>query len=313
MNIIVLALKSADAFLLAFFAIIMIAAVIFVIYYKRKNTLSSRPSSRSSKAVKDTNVKVLDAKALLDKVDTIVDGIIITDGYSRFLSALDCRGVDFWDQGYDEQVRTVNGYQAFISSLKEPITYRAYSKSIDISKIMDKYQAALDKATEQCDYLKERLAGIEKDGDIIDIEATKKAIDTLTFRIQHLDIQMSAMEYYSSADVVQEVAQSYIFEWRYSPSQYSVTHTKEERLALAKQELASIAESKMKDLSMSGVRARVCTQNEILEMFRRLTQPIASEQESIVQIQSSSYFDDIVMSGTKDIMSGNGEANVEVI
>ncbi len=284
-------------FLLIFFA------VFYMVYRRKQKPVDDNTSSKKNTDIASLDIKHLgDTKEFVRDIDDIIDGIIITDGYTRFISAIACRGINFYERNASEQLSVVNGYQRFIASIDTPITYRAYSKSLDISPVMNKYGTRLAELSAQAEYLEEELKSAQKHEDVSEVSAIQSALEIVRFQITHLEVQIEALDHYSNAEVIQDVTQDYIFDWIYSPSAYEVRHTKKERLELAKEELGQIANAKINALKESGVRAHVCSQGEILDMCRRLSQPIASEQLSMKQIETSSYYDDIMSSETSSIL-----------
>ncbi len=292
--------------LTVFFSVAILAFIVATIIYKRRGASTS--SVNYSKAKESDKVKTYDASDLFTSINDIVDGIVVTNDYYRFVAAISCTGVNFYQLTAAEQLGIANGYQTFIASIPSMMTYRAFSKSIDISSVVDRYEKRRGELVEQFEYLTQYRSGLDEKADIEEITATEQAIKTLDFQISHMDIQLQAMEYYSSADVVQDVTQTYVFEWFYSPSNYTVKHNREERLAIAKNELALLANKYMDALRSAKVRAHVCDQDEMIDMFRRVSQPISSEQQSAKRIYGSSFFDDIVTSGTvkSETLNGNG-------
>ncbi len=295
-----------DLYLLA--GTVVVAVIIFIVirlaYNKKKPSGATQNKTHIS-----TVSSIKDTKDLIRDVDDIIDGIIITDDYTRFISAISCRGINLYEKSSVEQLRVVEGYQTFIASIDSPITYRAYSKSVDITgteqRYMEKYNEILNELNLSIEY--RDVAAKNKNYE--DVELYNQMIESYQFKLQHLQIQLDAMRYYSNADVIRDVTQSYIFDWTYRSSDYATGHKKNERLALAKEELRRIANAKISALAASGVKAHVCTQGEVLDMFRRLSLPIASEQFSVRNIDDSSYYDDIVTSATRDILKSDIAAN----
>ncbi len=289
-------------------ATVIVAIVIFVairLFYNRKKP-SAKKASKST-ASKDSSIR--DTKELIKDVDNIIDGIVITDNYTRFISAISCRGINLYEKSSAEQLRVVDGYQTFIASIDTPITYRAYSKSVDIAATENRYIDKYNEITNSLNLCIEYRESALKNDNSEDVRLYDQMIKDYQFKLNHLQVQLDAMRYYSNADVIRDVTQNYIFDWTYRPSDYATSHKNMERLELAKEELKRIASAKISALSVSGVKARVCTQGEMIDIFRRLSLPIASEQYSVRQIDNSSYFDDIVTSATRIILESDIDAN----
>lgn len=278
-------------------AIILIATVIILVLNKMKEkdvAEGRRPERTQSKATsKPSATQLLDTREFIKDIEDIKDGILITENSTRFIAALTCFGVgDFYDQSAIEQMRVMKGYLGFINTINSPITYRLYTKELDMDYTVKKYSEKREEFIQKYKYLEASLSGIPKER-LEEKERVQKEMDSLRFRIEHLTDQIHAVEHFSSSAVAMEQVQNYVIEWKYRAFEFDTDLTPAERFVRAKEELDVIAMSKIAALSAAGVKARICTQNEMIDICRRVSQPISVERFRMKELENSSFFDDI--------------------
>ena len=294
--------------IIAITAIISVGMVVFAVYYKIQekkregNTRRRKSSSASTGSSSSPTSQVKDSRELIKDIEDIEDGILITDDGTRFISAITCRGVnDFYDQSAYEQQMVMKGYRGFVNTITGPITYRMYTKELDMDYTIKKYSDKRDEFIKQYKHLEASLIGVPENN-VAERNRIKEDMNSIRFRIQHLTAQMDAVGYYSSSAVAMEQMQDYIFEWKYRAGDFDTDLTPAERLARAKAELEVAASAKIAALASAGVKARVCTQGEMIDMCRRVSQPISAERFRMKELDASSYFDDIVTSDSMERM-----------
>ena len=294
--------------IIAITAIISVGMIVFAVYYKiqekkRENGTRSRAkSSSSASSSSSSSSKVKDSRELVKEIEDIRDGILITDDGTRFISAITCRGVnDFYDQSAAEQMQVMKGYRGFVNTITGPMTYRMYTKELDMDYTMKKYSDKRDEFVQRFKSLEASLIGLPE-SNIEERAKIKEEMESVRFRINHITSQMDAVRYYSSSAVAMEQMQDYIFEWKYRAGDFDTDLTLAERFVRAKSELEVLASAKMAALASAGVKARVCTQGEMIDMCRRVSQPISAERFRIKELDASSYFDDIITSQSMESM-----------
>lgn len=298
-------MQTATTIVIVFTVVIIIAAFVFALYYKKQEQAreeGKRPkSSSASLESKNKASSLKDTREYIKEIEDIRDGILITEGATRFIAALTCRGVgDFYDQSASEQMGVMKGYLGFINTLKSPITYRMFTKELDMDYTIKKYSDKKEEFEKKYKFLEASLSGIPKERQD-EQERLLREMKNLEFRIAHLDSQINAINYYSSSAVAMEQVQSYVIEWKYRSADFDVDMTPAERFVRAKEELDVLASAKIAALSAGGVKARVCTQGEMIDMCRRVSQPISVERFRMKELEKSSFFDDI---NTSDSLKG---------
>lgn len=288
--------------------ILSIAMVVFAVYMKikekeRENGKRRKKSGGSSgDSSSASSSKVKDSRDLVKEIEDIRDGILITDDGTRFISCVTCRGVsDFYDQSASEQMQVMRGYLGFVNTITGPMTYRMYTKELDMDYTIKKYSDKRNEFIQKYKFLESSLIGIKED-DVAERERIKRDIESIRFRINHLTAQMEAVGYYSSSAVAMEQMQDYVFEWKYRAADFDTDLTLEERFVRAKVELEVMASAKIAALSSAGVKARVCTEGELIDICRRVSQPISVERFRMKELDASSYFDDIMTSKSMESM-----------
>lgn len=288
------------------FAILIVGGLIFglVLMQKQKNAeaaggISDSADMQGKEGIKKntSNQTVYDTRGLVEMIENVEDGIIVTDGGKRFVAAITCRGLDFYNEGLAEQLSTMNGYQNFLNLIERPITYRLYSKAVDIDSSKNRYATKLEETIELFDQSSKELQLAKDRGASEDrIRELTDTVERYQRRIEHLNEQMEYMQFYSGTDVVMDVTQDYIIDWTYEPGVNDVKLTGAELFLRAKRELNTIASQKIDALAQSGVKGRMCTQDEIVDMLRRHSKPLSAEQYKQRMVSSSSFEEDIVSS-----------------
>lgn len=247
-----------------------------------------------------------DAKDYINNFENIKDDMIILEDGFRYVGVIDCQGFDFYSAHIIEQGNTVSNYISFINTINKPISYRQYCKSVDLDNTLDMYLEAYEKVNTKLEKAVLRLNEMEtalkkepdmeqsmKDLYVTEIERTTNEINAYNFRKFHIEDQMRFIKENSGVSASPLISSTYVFDWTYNPNEFSVDLTEDEILERAKAELEAIANSKIHALAMAGVKARRCTTVELIDMYRRHSQPISAERYKITDILDSSYFDDI--------------------
>jgi len=79
------------------------------------------------------------------KMDDIKDKMIILENGTRFVGIIVCQGFDFYSAQRAEQALTAQSFLGFINTIKKPISYRQYSKAIDLEHTINRYEEAHEK------------------------------------------------------------------------------------------------------------------------------------------------------------------------
>ena len=280
--------------------IISLAMIVGAVYYKiklkEKEERKQRRKNGDNSNVDQKDSEVKDSRILVEEIEDIRDGILITDNGTRFISAIVCRGVDdFYTLSSPEQMTVMKGYRGFINTITVPHTYRMYTKELDMDYTLKKYSDRRDELIQRYKFLEASLVGIpeEKSGERNRIQEEIKLVQ---FHINHLTAQMNSVSYYSSSAVAMEQVEEYLFEWKYRALDFDTELTFAERFLRAKMELEVQANAKIDALYSAGVKARVCTNGELIDICRRVSQPISVERFRMKELEQSSYFDDIITS-----------------
>ena len=297
--------------LIAIIIIITIIAAVAIIVYgvyaviknkERENGKRRKKADSSGGGGNVKNSKVKDSRDLVKEIEEIRDGIIITEDCTRFISVITCRGVnDFYDQSAAEQMSVMKGYLGFINTLTGPMTYRMYTKELDMDYTIKKYSDKRDEFIQKYRFLEASLVGIPKEAEA-DRKRLEEEMESVRFRINHLTSEMEAVNFYSSSAVAMEQMQDYVFDWKYRAADFDTDLTEEERFMRAKAELDVLASAKIAALSTAGIKARVCTEGELIDICRRISQPISVERFRMKELAGSSYFDDIMTSESMENM-----------
>lgn len=284
-----------------FFAVVVIGSIVlgFILKKKQNQVAKKTPEDGAGNGTEDCEPvgQIFDTRRLVEAVEDIEDGIVTTRGGKTFVAAITCRGLDLYNEGLAEQVSVMKGYQNFGRLIDKPIAYRMYGKAVDIDTPKDRYAARIEESINELEVQERMLQHLkERGGNEDEIKELTEVVRRIERRVNHLGQQVEYMNFYSETDVVMDLTQDYIIDWTYDPEISEGRLGKRELFVRAKQELTAIAAQKIDALATAGVKARLCTQEEMIDKFRRHSKPISAELFKQRQVDASSFDEDIVTS-----------------
>lgn len=300
--------KATQIAMLVLILLVVVAGMVFVYYFMTKNKRAKRSIDE------EDTVKVAfdrkDTREYVKHIENICDDMIVTDNGKRFVAALICTGYDFAFETAERQLSTVSGMYAFSNTITKPVSYRQYSKPVDLEYTLKRHEDALEERNEELFHVHEDIRDMENnlkrdrvrltDDEVAlyeqEIGAAKKKEKALKFRCLHLQDEMRAVTRYTGSRVDPETVETWIFEWSYDPYDFAYDMKPEEVHYRAVKELFSIGQTKIHALANCGVRARRATTDELIEMCRWYSSPVSSERYKLSDIKESSFFDDITAS-----------------
>lgn len=242
--------------------------------------------------------------------DDIKDDMIITDNGTRFVGVIKCQGFDLYDEDLSTQAATCGRYMGFVNTITKPITYRQFSKPIDLEDKVLMYKDAYEKVeselynvqedlNEIAANLKKNLSAMSEEESALyreHLQELEKRQEALRFRAFHLQSQLRVVEMYSQSKVLTIPEETYVFDWKYDELDFASDMTDEEIAERAKRELSATASAKIRALSNCNVRASRCGTMELIDQCRWYSSPISAARYKLRDVMKSSYFDDIVSS-----------------
>ena len=257
------------------------------------------------------------------KFDDIRDDMILAENNTRFIAVLRCQGFDFYYGHIAEQYAAQNGYLGFLNTVTKPITYRQYTKAVDLEHTQDNYATAYNEIQEALfnlseDYkaakqrLREKEQDLEKEGGsrqeahleiscMLDhLISMQREIEALEWRLLHVRDQLAYLDQLAEKSGAPVSMETYVFDWVYDPMDFPVEMTDDEIAEKAKEELKRLARQKINALSTAGVKAYRCTTDELIDMVRRHFQPLSSDRYRMRNVGDSSYYSDITFMEGKD-------------
>lgn len=290
------------------------AAGILIVYRKRGQRRRIQEDETDY-----STLRRMDSVSFL-KIDDICNDMIVMENNHRFVGAIACQGFDFYSAQADEQAATGRNFLSFIDTLNAPVTYREYSKAVDLEQTMKLYSKAYENVQRELynaiEDQKALTASMKKRQDMslteverydAELQKLQKRIDALKFRELHVRDQVKYAEMYSGNKMVPDIEQTWLFEWKYNPMDYPVDLTEEQVKVKAVQELASKERSMSHALSGAHVKAKRCRTERLIDMCRRYSAPISATRFKMKDLQESSYFDDINTSDDLDALRDEAE------
>lgn len=300
----------------AMFILALAGGLLFYVGFKRKRRVKMEDIQTDY-----SMLKRMDSADYL-KFDDIRDNMIIAERGTRFIAVISCRGFEFFSAHVTDRINAQNGYRGFIGTIVSPITYRIYSKSIDMEYTLQRYLDAqkqieeklfnlnedyqeLKKTLEQTD--QEGQEAFRESGDALclleELERMKKQLESLNWRKFHIEDQIAYGRAISGNDVNPEQMETYVFDWTYRPMEYPVDLSEEEIYKEAKKKLNIMERSYIHALSMAGVKAHRCSTAEIIRMCRKHMRPLSAERYNIEEdFQKDAFFKEIISTDQKDAL-----------
>lgn len=283
--------------------ILLVGIVAFIIYHRRNQRRRIKED--------ETDYSTLERKDAISfiKIDDIKNDMIIADHGNRFIGVIQCEGFDFYSAQSDEQLATGVNFLSFIDTLTKPVTYREYSKVVDIEDTVENYKEAYKNVEKELynavedqkaltNAMRKRqdmsLEEIEKYDK--EMEKAEKKIKSLIFREKHITDQLEYADKYSGSKMIPDVEQTWVYDWKYNSMEYPVDLTEEQILKKAAQELNAKARAMSHALSSVHVKAKRCKTEELIDMCRRYSSPISTTRFKLKDLLNTSYYDDIITS-----------------
>ena len=270
---------------------------------------------RKKKRVKEEEINYdeLVRKDSIDfcKFDDIRDDMIIADGGTRFIGIIKARGFDYFQSRASEQNMTEGGYGMFINSITQPITFRQYTKAVDLDGVRENYKNAYDRTEQMLFNLNEDfnrltsqyydLKSEDKLTDEIEWELLSQCenlaskIEVYDYRRLHLADNLNYIDQVSKVTSPEKV-QTYVYDWTYDPLMGVSDLTDAEIHKKAITELKRKGDAYIHALGNAGVRASRVRNDELVQMMRRHFHPLTANVFTAKDFEASNYYEEITSS-----------------
>lgn len=270
---------------------------------------------RKKKRVKEEEINYdeLVRKDSIDfcKFDDMRDDMIITDGGTRFIGIIKARGFDYFQSRASEQNMTEGGYGMFINSITQPITFRQYTKAVDLDGVRENYKNAYDRTEQMLFNLNEDfnrltsqyydLKSEDKLTDEIEWELLSQCenlaskIEVYDYRRLHLADNLNYIDQVSKVTSPEKV-QTYVYDWTYDPLMGVSDLTDAEIHKKAITELKRKGDAYIHALGNAGVRASRVRNDELVQMMRRHFHPLTANVFTAKDFEASNYYEEITSS-----------------
>ena len=215
-------------------------------------------------------------------IDDVFDNMIVCNGMKKFISVINCKGVDFYKLDAIDQLRIQNNYIDFLELEREPFCYRQSTRNADVTNTLKIYNSSLQKKEDTLYELAEEYKELEKtikeqssntEEELQNILNGKKItlqkkIKALEWQCTHLESQIQRIKDMSGDSGAQEPVKSYIFSWLPNRMMEESGLSEEEIQKRAAEELKKKIRGKIRQLSIAGVNAWQCTNSELIDMCR---------------------------------------------
>lgn len=265
--------------------------------------------------------------------DDIRDGILVLDGYKRFVSAITVQGYDLYHMSQTEQEQVMQGYSRFFDVLPDNkyIQLRFDPRSKDLDSYVNSYTESHEHTSERIYEKIETLTIIEKKLDYMEKEGTlateegnlflekqyllQKEIESLTSQMNELAELATWTKRQTVDDYRPDMQSTYVINW--SPQDqigvFQEDLTDEEMLEKAKLELRGMADNYIATLSNAHVYAKQITQTEQkIDVLRSYFRPKTGDLLRVADIMKSSAMDYVTESETTNLSTEDDRTSYRI-
>lgn len=269
------------------------AGLYFFKFHKRKIT---------EKEVDYKSFRRLDSAEYV-KFDDVAERMVVADGKKRFIGGISCGGCEFRDMEEGEQLQVIRGYLSFFNVLDtQTIQFWQMARDVDMDKMIKDYEKRLEAHREKQYLLTLDYEELKKESEKIpDAEAEKyeeyynalqrmqKEMVSMGYQAEQLAAQMQYLESISGEKADPHLEQVYLFDWTYNALDFTQELSEAEIYDRAEKQIENRASAYISALRNCGVKARLLSGVEIMELMRRYTHPVSAAKHRVEDILQSAY------------------------
>ena len=200
--------------------------------------------------------------------DDVTDNMIIQKNHSRFLMVIECQGINYDLMSGVEKTSVEEGFVQFLNSIRYKIQIYIQTRSINLESSLSVYR---DKVREVEDKLRRMQMQYQQmlDSEEYSEEQLAKAYFELTKQNNLYEYGKSVLQDTERMSLNKNILNKkyYIIIPYFSAEAGSENLDKEELRGIAFSELYTRAQSIIRSISVCGVRGKVLTSNELVELL----------------------------------------------
>lgn len=265
----------------------------------------------TEKEVDYTSFRRLDSTEYA-KFDDVAEWMVIADGRKRFIGGISCGGCEMRDMEEGERLQVIRGYLSFLNVLDtQSIQFWQMARDVDMEKMIQDYRKKLEAHRERqylltLDYeeLKKESEQVpDSEGDRYGeyyeaLQLMQREITSMGYQAEQLAAQIQYLESISGEKADPHLEQVYMFDWTYNALDFTQQLSEAEIYDRAAKQIGNRASAYVSALRNCGVKARMLSGVEIMELMRRYTHPVSAAKHKVEDILQSAYDSIAVTSGS---------------
>ena len=246
------------------------------------------------------------------KFDDVGEWMVIADGKKRFIGGISCGGCEFRDMEEGERLQVIRGYLSFLHVLDtQSIQFWQMARDVDMDGMIRDYRKKLEDHREKqylltLDYeeLKKESEKVpETEGERYEeyydaLQQMQREIVSMGYQAEQLSAQIQYLETISGEKADPHLEQVYMFDWTYNALDFTQELSDAEIYDRAAKQIGNRASAYVSALRNCGVKARMLSGVEIMELMRRYTHPVSAAKHKVEDVLQSAYDSIAVTSGS---------------
>lgn len=254
---------------------IIFALVGYLVYVSMKNKNRVRDDKHSNKEsgienVNTQNSSMQNKQSIFNfmEFEDVTDNMIIQKNHSRFLMVVECQGINYDLMSGIEKTSVEEGFVQFLNTIRYKIQIYIQTRSIDLESSLSVYRDRVKEVENKLIRMQMQYQQMLEDDEYSD-EQISKAYFELTKQNNLYEYGKSVLQDTERMSLNKNILNKkyYIIIPYFSAEAGSENLDKEELRGIAFSELYTRAQSIIRSISVCGVRGKVLTSNELVELL----------------------------------------------
>lgn len=254
---------------------IILALVGYLVYVSIKNKNKVKDNVQSNKVSGTENVNT-STSSMQNKqsifnfmeFEDVTDNMIIQKNHSRFLMVIECQGINYDLMSGVEKTSVEEGFVQFLNTIRYKIQIYIQTRSIDLESSLSVYRERVKEVENKLIRMQMQYQQMLEDDEYSE-EQISKAYFELTKQKNLYEYGKSVLQDTERMSLNKNILNKkyYIVIPYFSAEAGSENLDKEELRGIAFSELYTRAQSIIRSISVCGVRGKVLTSNELVELL----------------------------------------------
>lgn len=246
------------------------------------------------------------------KFDDVAEWMVVADGKKRFIGGISCGGCEMRDMEEGERLQVIRGYLSFLNVLDtQSIQFWQMARDVDMEKMIQDYRKKLEAHQERSYLLTLDYEELKKESEKVPdsegeryeeyydaLQMMQRELVSMGYQAEQLAAQIQYLESISGEKADPHLEQVYMFDWTYNALDFTQQLSEAEIYDRAARQLGNRASAYISALRNCGVKARMLSGVEAMELMRRYTHPVSAAKHKVEDILQSAYDSIAVTSGS---------------